>query len=220
MRRNRRGGGSGLEFGGSGEDSFVAVVVTKLTGALLFILLLTMVIMALLPKAVDLAPPGVRQRPGGCRNRAHSAVDHHARGATRSNRRASLRHCPGGRRRPRAAALEHRGTLAGGVDLRSRVRSLAGNSGERDAPATVTLRTGQRRHVDRNWICSACGLPERQAAHHARVVEARPASCSLAGLARPGGGFPGALAGSPGWHEHAGKPGANCSAGIGRAGGK
>ena len=37
MRRNRRGGGSGLEFGGSGEDSFVAVVVTKLTGALLFI---------------------------------------------------------------------------------------------------------------------------------------------------------------------------------------
>jgi hypothetical protein len=58
MRRNRRGGGSRLEFGGSGEDSFVAVVVTKLTGALLFILLLTMVIMALLPKAVDLAPPG------------------------------------------------------------------------------------------------------------------------------------------------------------------
>jgi hypothetical protein len=57
MRRNRRNGHAGLEFGGSGEDSFVAVVVTKLTGALLFILLLTMVIMALLPKAVDL-PPG------------------------------------------------------------------------------------------------------------------------------------------------------------------
>ena len=53
MRRSRRGKSSGLEFGGSGEDSFVAVVVTKLTGALLFILLLTMVIMALLPKAVD-----------------------------------------------------------------------------------------------------------------------------------------------------------------------
>jgi len=45
-----------MEFGGSGEDSFVAVVVTKLTGALLFILLLTMVIMALLPKAVDVGP--------------------------------------------------------------------------------------------------------------------------------------------------------------------
>jgi hypothetical protein len=54
MRRNRRGGHGGTEFGGSGEDSFVAVVVTKLTGALLFILLLTMVIMALLPKAIDL----------------------------------------------------------------------------------------------------------------------------------------------------------------------
>src|SRR5580693_6683825 len=53
MRRSRRSGHGGLEFGGSGEDSFVAVVVTKLTGALLFILLLTMVIMALLPKAVD-----------------------------------------------------------------------------------------------------------------------------------------------------------------------
>lgn len=59
MRRSRRGGHhSGMEFGGSGEDSFVAVVVTKLTGALLFILLLTMVIMALLPRAVDL--PGSR----------------------------------------------------------------------------------------------------------------------------------------------------------------
>lgn len=58
MRRSRRNGHVGLEFGGSGEDSFVAVVVTKLTGALLFILLLTMVIMALIPKAVDLPDPG------------------------------------------------------------------------------------------------------------------------------------------------------------------
>jgi hypothetical protein len=61
MRRSRRNGHAGLEFGGSGEDSFVAVVVTKLTGALLFILLLTMVIMALLPKAVDLPDPGSPQ---------------------------------------------------------------------------------------------------------------------------------------------------------------
>jgi hypothetical protein len=61
MRRSRRNGHTGLEFGGSGEDSFVAVVVTKLTGALLFILLLTMVIMALLPKAVDLPASGERQ---------------------------------------------------------------------------------------------------------------------------------------------------------------
>src|SRR6516225_2550418 len=64
MRRSRRGGSAGHEFGGSGEDSFVAVVVTKLTGALLFILLLTMVIMALLPKAVD-QPGAGRPQPGG-----------------------------------------------------------------------------------------------------------------------------------------------------------
>ncbi len=56
MRRSRRNGHAAHEFGGSGEDSFVAVVVTKLTGALLFILLLTMVIMALLPKAIDSKP--------------------------------------------------------------------------------------------------------------------------------------------------------------------
>src|SRR6516162_8898181 len=65
MRRSRRGGGSGLEFGSSGEDSFVAVVVTKLTGALLFILLLAMVIMALLPKAVDLDRDGQEAAPAG-----------------------------------------------------------------------------------------------------------------------------------------------------------
>ncbi|CAN5873755.1 hypothetical protein BH23PLA1_BH23PLA1_31670 [soil metagenome] len=64
MRRGRRGGRSVLEFDGSGADSFVAVVVTKLTGALLFILLLAMVIMALLPKAIDdrlAAGPGEAQ---------------------------------------------------------------------------------------------------------------------------------------------------------------
>jgi hypothetical protein len=62
MSRNRRRGHTGLEFGGSGEDSFVAVVVTKLTGALLFILLLTMIIMALLPKVVE-TTPGTPESP-------------------------------------------------------------------------------------------------------------------------------------------------------------
>jgi hypothetical protein len=65
MRRLRRNGHAGLEFGGSGEDSFVAVVVTKLTGALLFILLLTMVIMALLPKVVDLPASDPSQSKSG-----------------------------------------------------------------------------------------------------------------------------------------------------------
>src|SRR5436305_13811375 len=72
MRRSRRGGHSGLEFGGSGEDSFVAVVVTKLTGALLFILLLTMVIMALLPRAIDL--PSSAQKPSGEREAVPLAI--------------------------------------------------------------------------------------------------------------------------------------------------
>jgi hypothetical protein len=53
MRYARRGRHRQLEFASSGEDSFVAVVVTKLTGALLFILLLTMVIMALIPRAQE-----------------------------------------------------------------------------------------------------------------------------------------------------------------------
>ncbi len=65
MRRSRRGGHSSVEFGSSGEDSFVAVVVTKLTGALLFILLLTMVIMALLPKAADLESLDSEHREAG-----------------------------------------------------------------------------------------------------------------------------------------------------------
>jgi Putative Ig domain len=64
MRRSRRGGHSALEFGGSGEDSFVAVVVTKLTGALLFILLLAMVIMALLPKVDPDRPEREAKSPG------------------------------------------------------------------------------------------------------------------------------------------------------------
>ncbi|GIW86563.1 MAG: hypothetical protein KatS3mg108_0887 [Isosphaeraceae bacterium] len=58
MRYARRGRYAVSELGGSGEDSFVAVVVTKLTGALLFILLLTMVIMALIPRADGHRPIG------------------------------------------------------------------------------------------------------------------------------------------------------------------
>ena len=72
MRRSRRNGHGGLEFGGSGEDSFVAVVVTKLTGALLFILLLTMVIMALLAQGGR--PAGRRTRRRARRDRRPLAI--------------------------------------------------------------------------------------------------------------------------------------------------
>ena len=92
MRRNRRGGGSGLEFGGSGEDSFVAVVVTKLTGALLFILLLTMVIMALLPKAGGHGAGGSAELSLGHRCRGRSTHDYHARNVARAIAGASLHH--------------------------------------------------------------------------------------------------------------------------------
>jgi hypothetical protein len=56
MRSTRRGRQSVHEFGSSAEDSFVAVVVTKLTGALLFILLLTMTILVLIPRADESRP--------------------------------------------------------------------------------------------------------------------------------------------------------------------
>jgi hypothetical protein len=50
------------------------VVVTKLTGALLFILLLAMVIMALLPKAVDLGPPATKDAGSGTVSQAAPLV--------------------------------------------------------------------------------------------------------------------------------------------------
>ena len=121
MRRSRRGKSSALEFGGSGEDSFVAVVVTKLTGALLFILLLTMVIMALLPKAVDF---DVSSRDIGsvrCAERSRAAADRHTRRPTRCRGGPSLSRRPRGHRGQRHSALVGCQSLArvahpGGID--------------------------------------------------------------------------------------------------------
>ena len=108
MRRNRRGGGSGLEFGGSGEDSFVAVVVTKLTGALLFILLLTMVIMALLAQGRGPGPPGARRPAGaGAASWPPLAIPT-PEIASRGDRRPALRRRPGRDGRARATALDAR----------------------------------------------------------------------------------------------------------------
>ena len=119
MRRSRRGGGSGVEFGSSGEDSFVAVVVTKLTGALLFILLLTMVIMALLPKAVDLEERKdtafATREPEGAR----AALDHDAPAAARGGGRAALPGGAGGYRRQRAGGMVGRGRAARLAEPRS-----------------------------------------------------------------------------------------------------
>lgn len=52
MRRSRVNLSGSHHLGGSGEDSFVAVIVTKLTGALLIILVMTMGIMVLLPQGL------------------------------------------------------------------------------------------------------------------------------------------------------------------------
>ena len=73
----------------------MAVVVTKLTGASLFILLLTMVIMALLPKAVDMAPPAANDGPRRCGRQAAGAPgDHHAGIAPGGDRGTAVQHRP------------------------------------------------------------------------------------------------------------------------------
>ena len=149
MRRSRRGGGSGVEFGSSGEDSFVAVVVTKLTGALLFILLLTMVIMALLPKAVDLDE----------RKNADVGIGEPERAGVRSRFRHRLgypRRLPGGRtwwrwRRPAAAGRRNgrqRGA-AGVADPGSRIRPHRRHAAGGDQGAARVRGPGQRRRRHR-----------------------------------------------------------------------
>ena len=205
MRRNRQRRRVGLEFGGSGEDSFVAVVVTKLTGALLFILLLTMVIMALLPKAVDLAPPGGDDvRAGAETPPAPLAI----------TTPESLPEAIAGR--PYTVALAARGgrgplrwtlggTLAGGTELRLRLGRLAGNPEQGNARAALAVGPGQRRHRAGHRIDPAAGLPERQPAGHSRLVETRNSAGALESLAGPGGRIPRPLAGSSRGHERAGQ---------------
>ena len=146
MRHRRRGGGSGLEFGGSGEDSFVAVVVTEAhRGPLLFILLLTMVIVAILPKAVDMAPPGSKDRGPGLtaslRPRWRSPRPRHCPEAIAGRPYAVALAANG---RPRAAAMD-----AGRADpRRALVRPCSGHSSghaeQGDSPAAVAGRPGQR----------------------------------------------------------------------------
>ena len=139
MRHRRRGGGSGLEFGGSGEDSFVAVVVTKLTGALLFILLLTMVIMALLPKAVDMAPPGGKDSQAGSETPPAPLEITTPEALPEAIAGPAVRRGPRRHGRPRAAPLD-----AGRADprralVRSRLRDPPGHTRAKGTPQPLSL---------------------------------------------------------------------------------
>jgi hypothetical protein len=127
-----------MEFGGSGEDSFVAVVVTKLTGALLFILLLTMVIMALIPKAVDLPAGGDRGR-----SRMRAAGDRHAGDAPRGDRGPSLCGGAGRDRREGASPLVRGRPAARRPELRPLLRPDPRHASRRHGqPAALVLRVG------------------------------------------------------------------------------
>ena len=194
------GGAAGLEFGGSGEDSFVAVVVTKLTGALLFILLLTMVIMALLPKAVDLAPAGAGNGREGAESEPVplSITTPEALPEAIAGRPYAVALAASGGRGALHWNID--GPLPEGLSFDSSSGAVAGNARERNAPTCVALGAGQRRRFPGHTIRSTCRLPERQAADHPRVVEARSTACTLAGLARTRDGVPCPLASPPRGH--------------------
>ena len=201
MRRNRRNGHSGLEFGGSGEDSFVAVVVTKLTGALLFILLLTMVIMALLPKAVDMPSPGeVGPRRVPTRWRSPPPTI-----ASRGDRRPALRAGPGGHGGRGPLQWSVSGELPDGLSFDPENGLLRGTPrAGTPKPVELVLRVsdgasaGDAGHEPGR-------LPVGQAADHARLVEAGNPAGPLAGLAGTGVRVPRPLAGPSGGDEHRGE---------------
>ena len=139
MRRSRRGGHRGMEFGGSGEDSFVAVVVTKLTGALLFILLLTMVIMALLAQGGRPARIGLEERHVGFGAEFGAAGDRDSRSPSRGDRRQAVRRRAGRHRGERAAPLGGRRDIARGTGLRRRRRPRSTGTPKAGTPEPAAL---------------------------------------------------------------------------------
>ena len=204
MRRSRRGGGSGVEFGSSGEDSFVAVVVTKLTGALLFILLLTMVIMALLPKVADLEERNNDRIAIGRPEEPRAAQDLDTAQAARGHRRPALPGRTRGDRRQRAAGMVGRGRIARLAHARSRNR--AGSAVRRQArpKSRWSSRSGSATAPKRPRSRSQLVVLPYQIGV-SPSVEASGQRSSLARLARTGRRVPGPLARAPGRNEPPGE---------------
>ena len=188
MRHRRRGGGSGLEFGGSGEDSFVAVVVTKLTGRLA---------VHPAPDHGDHGPLAQGGRHGTARGQDRQAGAERRRARWRSPRpRRFPRPSPDGRTPwpwpPREAAGRSAGRWTGrlpeGLSFDPDVGHPPGHAEEGNSRAA------------RRWPSGSATGPRSppgprrllvyqsdQPLVDARLVEARAPADPLAGLARPGG---------------------------------
>ncbi len=197
MRRSRRGRGSALEFGGSGEDSFVAVVVTKLTGALLFILLLAMVIMALLPKAVDSDREGgdvARSGGSGGGEPLQIATPGTLPDAVAGRPYLVALSAMGGHGRPRWSVD---GSLPEWLTLEESTGRIAGTPPKpTEQPVTFQICAWGRERggpSGRRAGCPALAIT----GHLPIVVETPMARHRLASLAGAGRGLPGPLAGPP-----------------------
>ena len=189
-----------MEFGGSGEDSFVAVVVLKLTGAA-----------AVHPVADDghhgdsdsqgawiSRPVAARRRP---RHRSRSRLPRRSR----SPRRSSV--VPtSSRSRPRSGHEAAQVNVGGAPSRRARIRlrdrPAPGDAGERNAGPRSADPARERRVRSGKPRSASRGLPVRPSAHHPRLVEARSAATPLASLAGTWFRISLALARPSRQHEH------------------
>jgi len=138
MRGNRRGGHKGLEFGGSGEDSFVAVVVHQTDRRVVVYLAADDGDQALIPKAVDLPSKGsqIPPRPPSWKSRR--------RNGSRGARRTSLRFGDGRDWRVGRTAMVDCGAAPRGACVRREVRTSRRNPQKRDTRASQPDPQGDR----------------------------------------------------------------------------
>ena len=165
--------------------------------------------MALLPKAVDMAPPASRGAQAEAEPPAPLAITTpEALPEAIAGRPYAVALAATGGRGPLRWTLD--GPMPEGPDLRARSAGiLEGTPRAKGTPAAASRWPSASATATEiaTPVRPAPGLPERSAAGDPRLVEARPPPGPLEGLARPGGGLPGPLAGPPGRHGHAGQPG-------------